>query len=61
MKYLHLLMTHDEVQSAQKEIVVTNEHFPAPVYGLRFACGRLVYFDEPRQLPREIMLKKLVS
>ena len=61
MKYLHLLMTHHEVQSAKNEILVGNEHFPAPVYGIRFACGRVICFDEPRQLAKEIRLKQVLG
>jgi hypothetical protein len=61
MKYLDLLLTYDEVMQAQNDTIVRNENFPAPVYGIRFACGRKIYFEEPRSLPKEISLRKVLG
>ena len=59
--YLDLLLIYDETMHAQKDTRVSNENLPAPIYGIRFACGRKVYFNEPWNLPKEIRFKQVLG
>ncbi len=56
MKYLDLLLTHAEALAARKDIIIGDES-SGIVYGVKFACGHKIHFDEPRKITKGFSLE----